>query len=81
MQYEEDREREHLDDEHWNYVEPPELILQNTNKYKITQKQTKNKSTQITQNTPNEIKKQKYDTKVLEANSSRGLLHMLAVLV
>ena len=30
MQYEEDREREHLDDEHWNTAEPPELNYQNT---------------------------------------------------
>ena len=41
MQYEEDREREHLDDEHWNWAELPKLILQSTNKYKITENQLK----------------------------------------
>ena len=48
MQYEEDREREHLDDEHWNWAELPKLILQIINKYKITENQTKIKNTQST---------------------------------
>ena len=30
MQYKEDREREHLDDEHWNTAEPLEVNYQNT---------------------------------------------------
>ena len=60
MQYEEDREREHLDDEHWNIAEPPELNYQNTQtNIKAHKNKLKNKSTQSTQNTPNKIKKKK----------------------
>ena len=61
MQYEEEREREHLDDEHWNTAEPPKLNRQNTQTnikaHKIKLKIKAHKTHQTKQRNKNMIQK------------------------